>query len=189
MFSSGVTWCSRCFLAVAVLLTCAPAIAAAPTPIKPPRLTRFVKADLPSTTPLKDVTVVLILTIEKDGKVSEVTLQKSGGEPWDAGAVAAARKFAFQPATQRGKPVRVRVPFSYVYKIPARRGRILTPVSIGKRRSPERSPGYHYAGKILEKGTGNPIAGVTVLLRDPRLPRRRKPWETLSGPKGVSDGL
>jgi TonB family protein len=191
MFSLRVTWFARCFLVVAVLLTCVPSIEAAPAAIKPPRLTRFVKADLPSTTPLKDVTVVLILTIETDGKVSAVTLQKSGGEPWDTGAVTAARKFVFQPATQRGKPVRVRVPFNYVYKIPARRGRILRPVSIGKRHPPERSPGYHYAGRLLEKGTRNPIAGVTVLLRDPRLPRRRKPWETISGKKGVFsfDGL
>lgn len=55
--------------------------------------------------------VPLVLVVEADGMVSQVTVLESKGEVLDGAARQAARRMRFAPAEQDGKPVRARVRF------------------------------------------------------------------------------
>lgn len=62
-----------------------------------------------------DTTVILLITVEKDGSVSEATVAESGGAEFDEAALAAARRWRFSPASRGGAPIRarIRVPFHF----------------------------------------------------------------------------
>lgn len=62
-----------------------------------------------------DTTVVLLITVEKDGSVSDATVAESGGVDFDEAALAAARRWRFSPASRGGAPIRarIRVPFHF----------------------------------------------------------------------------
>lgn len=49
--------------------------------------------------------VVLTLSVDAEGRVSAVKVLSTGGAPFDAAAVAAARNFVFAPAREEGHPV------------------------------------------------------------------------------------
>ncbi|HEY6461122.1 MAG TPA: TonB family protein, partial [Polyangiaceae bacterium] len=68
----------------------------------------------------KHADVVLVVTIDADGHVSDVKVQTSGGADLDEAAVVAARQWTFVPATRGGKPVpsRIRVPFHFAPPAP-----------------------------------------------------------------------
>jgi len=55
-----------------------------------------------------DISIVLTLTVERDGTVSAVTPEPTI-EPFASLAVKAAKKWTFQPALRAGAPVRVRI--------------------------------------------------------------------------------
>jgi TonB family protein len=59
--------------------------------------------------------VVLIVTIDAEGHVSDIEVRQSGGAELDAAASDAMRKWLFSPALRDGKPVssRIRVPFHF----------------------------------------------------------------------------
>lgn len=61
--------------------------------------------------------VVLRITIEKDGSVDEVTVQKGLGYGLDQVAVAAMSKCRFQPALKEGEPVAVRVTYRFRFEL------------------------------------------------------------------------
>ena len=90
---------------------------AAPRLTRPPRLATFVKADYPEAEKAagREATVVLQLTIAADGKVSEAQVQTSAGAAFDAAALAAARKFVFEPAEIDGKPAAIRILYRYEF--------------------------------------------------------------------------
>jgi TonB family protein len=134
---------------------------------------------LPEGTRPSDLDIQLVLTIGVDGTVAAVSLTRGVGEPWDAAALAAAKRFRFNPATSDGKPIAVTVPFTYSFRKPARRGRIL-PIPEA-RRDIEPAPGFIYAGEVVEKGSRTPQAGVPVLVRDKRT---GKTWEALTDESG-----
>lgn len=64
--------------------------------------------------------VTLTLTVDADGKVSQVDVAQSGGAELDEAAVFAARQWAFHPAKKNGKPVasRIKVPFHFAPPAP-----------------------------------------------------------------------
>lgn len=134
--------------------------------IVPPSPLSLPTATLPPGTPMADVDVQLLLTIGTDGTVQAVELARGAGSPWDDAALEVARRFTFSPATQDGVPIAVKVPFTYSFRKPARRGRSLPEPRA--RRELEPAPGYVFAGELLEKGSRTPQAGVPVLVRDPR---------------------
>lgn len=145
------------------------AVAAAPAPVTPPSIKRFVEAELPPAAALKDVDVAVLLTIDAKGVVSKVVITKSGGEPFDAAAVAALKKTTFNPAKQGDVAIAVQVPFTYRFRIPRRRGRMVT--ARRPRTEKEKAPGRIYVGEVLEMGSRTPMAGVAVLATDPRTKR------------------
>jgi TonB family protein len=59
--------------------------------------------------------VVLELTIDGRGKVAEVKLVSGLHEELDRAAIAAARQMEFEPATVDGRPVRVRIPYTFTF--------------------------------------------------------------------------
>ncbi|NNC19506.1 TonB family protein [Corallococcus exiguus] len=71
----------------------------APPPVMP--------ADVPPLT--EAVRVLLRLTIDSGGEVSQVEVQESGGTAFDRAAMAAALRWRFEPARQGEEPLEVRV--------------------------------------------------------------------------------
>ena len=176
---------SHHYLVVAFFLfgTCAVAQA---QQIKVPELVKFVEASLPADAAFVDVDIALWLTISETGVVTRVTLKGDAREPWSSAALAAAQKFIFKPARQDGTAIAVRVPFVYRYRAPGRRGRII-PRRFG-RRALHPTPGYHLSGRLLEKGTRSPMAGIAVTARQTG---KKTLYETVTDSTGrfVLEGL
>ena len=63
--------------------------------------------------------VELSYVIDENGAVQDVTVQKSGGEMFDANATRAVQEWRYQPATKNGVPVRIR----WIQRFRFRRGR------------------------------------------------------------------
>ncbi|MEM9729228.1 MAG: TonB family protein, partial [Myxococcota bacterium] len=91
--------------------------------VVPPKLIRFVEATRPEPSDPEaepeEVSVELLLTIDKDGQVTEASVADSGGEAYDAAALAAARQFLFEPARQDWEPVPARIRYRYVFTLEA----------------------------------------------------------------------
>lgn len=79
----------------------------APRDTTPPKPLSGLEVPYPPTAS-GEATVVLTVTVERDGTVSAVT-PNANHEPFSSAAVAAAGKWQFQPALRRGAPVRVRI--------------------------------------------------------------------------------
>ncbi len=63
--------------------------------------------------------VVLELTIGIDGAVSDAKVTTSGGDDFDAAAIAAAKGLVFAPATRDGQPIAAKIRFRYELSPPA----------------------------------------------------------------------
>ena len=87
--------------------------------VTPPKLIRFVEATRPEGEAQEsdEVAVELLLTIDKKGSVTEAVVARSGGEAFDAAALAAARQFLFEPARQDWEPVPSRIRYRYVFEL------------------------------------------------------------------------
>jgi TonB family protein len=117
---------------------------------KPPKLVHFEEAQFPASEKA-GATVTLQITIGEDGKVAEVTVQKSAGAAFDAAAIAAARKFVFEPAEIDGKPASVKIVYQYSFTLKV-----------------EAKTTSELAGVVRDRKTKSPIAEVTVTLDDGR---------------------
>lgn len=84
-----------------------------------------------------DAEVVLIVTVDAEGHVSDVTVAKSAGAAFDDAATTAMRKWTFTPAQRAGKAVsaKIRVPFHFTPADPPS-AEILTPGIQGRVTSP-----------------------------------------------------
>lgn len=136
-------------LATLLLLAAVPARAAdEPVLAAAPRLLQDVPPELPAGTvfPAPEVTVVLQIDVAADGQVEQVKLLEGAGEPFDAAALAAARRYAFEPARLTTGAA---VPVSITYRL-----RIVQP-------APRPQP-VRFGGRLLERGTRRPLEGVDV---------------------------
>ena len=132
---------------------------AEPTLAVPPKLKTRVRAVVPAGTkfPSPEVIVQLKLEVDDRGAVSSVKLLKGAGEPFDGAALAAARKFVFEPARlTNGETVPVEVSFRLRIRAPARVK--LRPVAV----KPPPAP-VSYTGILLQRGTRRPLDGVEVV--------------------------
>lgn len=82
----------------------------------PPRLIEFVPAAHPEGLEDRDAEVLLLLTIDADGAVTEVEVVQGPGEGFDARAVEAARAFRFEPARIGQTAVAARIRYRYVFE-------------------------------------------------------------------------
>lgn len=117
--------------------------------VVPPRLLDFVPAEYPDRA-LRggdEASVVLELDISSHGTVSDVRVHESGGQDFDAAAMAAARQFRFAPARRADSPVASRILYRYVFEL-----------------QPQELP-IEYSGTVLDEASGSPLANVPVVLR------------------------
>ncbi len=147
------------FAAICLLLTCSSTVLAqeeAPEPqiTKAPKLKTFVEADYPADKQAAGVTADVVLSIEinADGTVGNVTLVTSGGTDFDDAAMAAARKFVFEPAEIDGKPAPVKIAYKYAFRI--------------KTQIVKLGPQVNFEGTVLERFTKKPLPGVTITVED-----------------------
>lgn len=137
---------------------------APPEPPKPPQLTKapeiaqFIEADYPEE--LLDANVggdvTLLIEIAADGTVPSAEVAKSSGIPaFDAAAVDALKRFRFTPAEFDGKPGPVRLEFLYRFEPRA-------PPPPPPEAAPP--PVVNLKGRVLERGTREPLANASVYL-------------------------
>lgn len=88
--------------------------------VKLTRAPRLVRPIEPTYPPGETSTarVVLALTISAEGHVTDVAVLESGGAPFDAAAVRAARTLAFEPAEVNGRAAAVKIRFAYDFSPP-----------------------------------------------------------------------
>ena len=66
----------------------------------------------------REGSVGLSLTIDEQGNVQEVSVTNPAGHGFDEAAVAAARRFTFEPARKGGRAMRATVQFTYRFQLP-----------------------------------------------------------------------
>ena len=121
---------------------------------KPPRLIHFVTAEYPKDKHDAGITarVLLSLDVGEDGKIGGVEVVESGGPDFDSAAVAAARQFLFTPAEAAGQAIPVKITYRYDFTIATKM------VSLG--------PQVNFAGVVLDRFKKEPLADVTVRIKD-----------------------
>lgn len=85
----------------------------------------------------KHADVILIITIDKEGKVADVSVDISGGDAFDRAATEAVMKWSFTPASRNGVAVsaRIKVPFHFAAPEP-----IVTPPKVVTPPAPPKPP-------------------------------------------------
>jgi TonB family protein len=132
--------------------------AEAPPPLsKPPKLSHFVEAERPASLGADErADVVLAIDVDEHGQVTEVAVVTSAGAELDQAAMAAARRFTFEPAEAGGKPVPVRITYAYHF-LPA------APPPPPPVEAAPSAPTVPLGGVVLRKGDRVPVAGVAVI--------------------------
>lgn len=116
----------------------------------PPELIEFTEAKLPPELDLPDgdYVVVLALTIDESGAVTEAVEVASPRKEFTDAATQAAMKFRFKPAMYQGQPVLVQVQYDYQFQV---RQKVRDVV---------------YAFLTLEKGTRDPVSEVSGFIEE-----------------------
>ncbi len=136
----------------------------------PPRVTKFVEAKRPDTTPAEGAAVDLELTIGADGTLSDAKVVGSAGDALDAAALEAVKQFTFEPARKGDKPIPARIRYRYTFDptpVPApaapdaAAGADAAPLPPSAKAEPR--PG-RLEGRVLAAKGGAPIPGATITL-------------------------
>ena len=118
--------------------------------------------------------VVLDVDIDAEGQVEGVAVATPAAAPgygFDEAAETAAWKLVFQPAREGEDPVPVRISYRYRFVLPP--AAEAEPVAAGSQGAaenrseaarPVRAPVVNFAGRLLERGTRLPLAGVVVVV-------------------------
>ncbi len=119
--------------------------------IVPPKLVQRAEAEFPASEVAvgKGATVVLQIAIDGKGAVAGVNVLESAGPAFDAAAVAAARRFVFEPATVDGQPIPVKITYRVQFTVTEKMVKKLT---------------ADFEGTIRDRATKRPIADVKVAL-------------------------
>jgi TonB family protein len=109
-----------------------PAPDGAEVAFQPPELLVRAEADYPEAARAQRVEgrVVLRVTIDREGLVTQVDLIEPAGHGFDEAAREAASRCRFRPGRQRGKPVAVRILFPYDFRLPAEAAPAPTPAPV-----------------------------------------------------------
>ncbi|WNG46498.1 TonB-dependent receptor [Archangium minus] len=88
--------------------------------LKPPKLVEFVEAPYPAEAERerRDAKVVLRLTLDAQGNVTQAEVVEPAGHGFDEAAREAALRFRFEPATRNGKPMPSRIAYTYEFRLP-----------------------------------------------------------------------
>jgi len=117
-----------------------------------PQLKQLVPAEVPQGTrfPSPEVQVVLDIEVDEQGRTGPVTLVQGAGEPFDSAALAAARRFEWEPAVLTNGE-RVPVPVSFQMRI--------------QEPPPPPPPPARLVGRLVERGTRIALSGVELVAR------------------------
>jgi TonB family protein len=87
--------------------------------ITDPELLEFVHAPYPAEGKELglEANVLLKLTIDKEGRVTEAVVLEPAGHGFDEAARDAALRFRFKPATRDGQPIAVKIPYRYSFTL------------------------------------------------------------------------
>jgi TonB family protein len=130
-----------------------------------PELLEFVNAPYPAEGKELglEANVLLKLTIDKDGRVTEAEVLEPAGHGFDEAAREAALRFRFKPATRDGQPIAVKIPYRYSFT--------LTEV---EKPAPAVAPTTgNLTGLIRLSETDAPVAGAQVVITLPDGSERR----------------
>jgi TonB family protein len=140
---------------------------------KLPVQTRFVEAEYPPQAREQGIEaeVILLLDIDEQGKITAVGIAEPAEPPdigFDEAALVAAQSFEFEPAEMDGKPIAVQITYRYRFTLtpatatppPAPDQTVIPPAPPPPARS--RPPTVNLAGQLLERGTRDPLVGVTI---------------------------
>ena len=139
----------------------ADALPAAAPATRVPKLVHFVKAEYPPQAQRQglEAEVVLELTVDTDGRVTEVRVVGAAGNGFDEAALRAAHAFRFTPATRDGRPVAARIHYRYRFQLESK----VTPAKPPQATPPDGELG----GRVLVRGTSTAVAGARILVRRP----------------------
>jgi TonB family protein len=147
------------FLPLVAALSMVAAVARAQEGFSPPVLKRQVAPRYPAEAEAagRAATVVLELSVDAEGKVTDARVIAPAGFGFDEAAVEAAKQFVFEPGRYQGTPVPVKVTFSQKFALKT----VVKPVA------PAAEPPVRISGEVRERGTRAPLAGASVIVTDP----------------------
>ncbi|MCA9521236.1 MAG: TonB-dependent receptor [Myxococcales bacterium] len=124
---------------------------------RPPRVTTFVKALYPKAALAKGISgsVRLVIVIDEKGRVIQAKIERDPGYGMGQAALEAVKTFVFSPALVNGKPARVRLRYTYHFRVERR---------IIERPKPPTPTGTELRGRLLERGTRLPIEAAAVAI-------------------------
>lgn len=114
--------------------------------------------------------VVVLLTVDEAGAVTDVELVRPAGHGFDEEALRAARKLRFVPARIGGVPTPVKIQYTFRFRIPEKDTIAREPPSptpdCRDACPPDRRAKAVLAMTVFERGKGKPLPGVEVYLLD-----------------------
>ena len=139
----------QAWVAFAVCSALPATVAAQGHTVTPPVVSSHVDAVYPTTAigQGKHADVVLVVTVDADGHVTDVKVRESGGDALDEAAIIAIRQWTFEPAKRDGTPVASRILVPFHFAPPAAPPEIVTPASPA-------GPVVGAAGGVTSKDTG-----------------------------------
>ena len=125
-----------------------------------PQLNHFVSADYPPEAQKAGLQadVVLRLTIDETGHVTEAEVLEPAGHGFDEAAQAAAMQFTFEPGKRDGVAIKARIKYKYSFT--------LTPVEPSKAAPPPPTTG-NLSGQVRIAGAELPLAGIELKITGP----------------------
>lgn len=149
-----------------------------------PKLKRFEHAQYPEEARKAGIQadVVLKLTIDAEGRVTDAEVTEPVGNGFDDAARAAALKFEFEPATRDGKPVAAKILYKYSFTL---REEKPAPGKPPPKAEPPKTG--NLGGALRIAGTDVPLAGAEVVVVGADGNRRR--FVTDDRGKWTAEGL
>jgi len=132
--------------------------------VTPPSILESVDAVYPDAALLAargTVVVQLRIVIEEDGTVSDATVLAPQGDGLDEAAVAAIRRFRFEPARRDGVAIRVAIPFAFEIREPAPTEEPTEPTEPIE---PPPPPPGRLVGQLFDARGSTPLPEVDVAL-------------------------
>jgi TonB family protein len=161
-----------------------------PDEIERPRLVRDAQPRYPAAAwdAQREADVVLLLTVDAEGQVTAVAVDKPAGHGFDEAAVRAARDLRFTPARVAGAPVPIQIRYTFRFRIPEKETVARRPLEECAGQCPvdERAPARLRA-TVYERGRGKKLPGVEVYVldRDEVLITDENGQFALEGPPGA----
>jgi TonB family protein len=126
--------------------------------ILPPRLIHFENAPYPPEARAAGIQgdVLLRLSIDTAGNVTEAEVVEPAGQGFDEAAAAAAKKFRFEPATRDGKPIAAKILYKYSFTLTEAPAPAPPPPKTG-----------NLGGWLRIAETNEPLAGAEVVVTGP----------------------